>query len=146
MFDLNITLVIQLVNFIVTLVALDFLLIRPIRGIVKRRRDLANGLLGEAEKFTTGATEKLENYEAVLAKAREEGIALRESRKAEAGDSEAVLLEAARNEAQDFLTTSRKNTREAVAQTMTVMENRIPELSGMVAEKLLGKSKRSSAA
>lgn len=146
MFDVNITLVIQLVNFIVTLVVLNFLLIRPVRDIIRKRRDLATGLLTEAEQFTTNAAEKLENYEAVLAKAREEAAHIRETRKNEARAHEAEALETAHREAQEFLQTSREETRKAVDGAFASIEKRIPDLGKMVAAQLLGKSKRSSAA
>ena len=146
MLDINITLLIQLVNFIVTLVVLDFLLIKPIRGIIKKRRDLASGMLSDAETFTTEAAVKLENYETALAKAREEAAAVREARKGEALARESSLLETARQDAHEFLQSSREETRTAVAQTMTDMEKRIPDLSRLAVDRLLGKSKRSSVA
>lgn len=146
MLDINITLLIQLVNFLVTLAVLDFLLIKPIRGIIRKRRDLATGMLSEAEQFTSEAAEKLENYEAALAKAREEAAAVRETRKNDAVAKETGMLEAARKDAQEFLQSSRDETRSAVAETMADMEKRIPDLSQMVVDRLLGKSKRSSAA
>lgn len=146
MLDINITLLIQLVNFIITLVVLDFLLIKPIRGIVKKRRDLASGMLADAESFTSDAADKLEDYEAALAKAREEAAALRETRKVEAVTRETSLLETARADAQAFLQTSREETRASIAATVADMEKRIPDLSDMVVARLLGKSKRSPAA
>ncbi|MDR3073441.1 MAG: ATP synthase F0 subunit B [Deltaproteobacteria bacterium] len=139
MFDINITLLIQLVNFIVTLAALDFLLIRPIRGIVKKRRDLASGMLAETERFTAEAAGKLEGYETALGKAREEAAAIREARKNEGAATEAELLAAAAREAQEFLRESRASTRAQVAGTMADMERRLPELAAMAAARLLGK-------
>lgn len=146
MFDINITAVIQLANFIITLVGLNFLLIRPVREMLKKRRDLASGMLSDAEKFTSDAAEKLENYEAVLAKAREEAAALRDTRKSEGAAKEAELLEAAQREAHEFLQASREETRKAVLNTAAAMRKRIPDLAKMVAAQLLGKSKRPSAA
>lgn len=146
MLDINITLLIQLVNFLVTLAVLDFLLIKPIRGIIRKRRDLATGILSEAEHFTSEAAEKLENYEAALVKAREEAATLRETRKNDAVVKEADMLETARKDAQDFLQASRDETRAAMAEAAAAMEKRIPDLSQLVVSRLLGKSKRSSAA
>lgn len=146
MLDINITLLIQLVNFIVTLFVLDILLIKPIRAIIRKRRDLAGAMLSEAEKFTAEAAAKLENYEAALAKARQEAAAAREARKSEARAREADLLEAARQEAREFLQASRKETKNAVARAAADMEKRVPDLSRMVVDRLLGTSKRSSAA
>lgn len=146
MFDVNITLVIQFVNFIVTIVVLDFLLIRPIRNIVKKRRDLASGMLSDAEQFTTEAAEKLESYEAALAKAREAAAKVREERKLEAVVKEGELLQAAQRDAQEFLRESREQTRASVAKTMADMKKRIPDLADLAVSRLLGKTKRSSAA
>ncbi len=146
MLDINITLLIQLGNFIVTLFALDFLLIKPIRGIIKKRRDLAGGMLADAERFTTDAAAKLEKYEAALARAREEAAALREASKSEAAAREASLLETARQDAQEYLQSSREETRNAVAAAMADLEKRIPDLSKLAVTRLLGTSKQSPAA
>ena len=146
MLDINITLLIQLVNFIVTLVVLDFLLIKPIRGIIRKRRELAGGMLSDAESFTTEAARKLEDYEAALAKAREEASSLRETRKSEAQATEADILETARKNAQELLQASREETRASVVEAMADMEKRIPALTRLAVDRLLGKSNRSSAA
>lgn len=146
MFDVNLTLAIQFVNFVVTLVVLDYLLIRPIRGIIKKRRDLASGMLADAATFTSDAADKLETYEAALAKAREEAASLRDKRREEGTARETDLLEAAHREAKEFLQSSRESTEAAVAQTRAAMENRVPEFADMAVAALLGKSRRSSAA
>lgn len=146
MLDINITLLIQLANFLVTLFVLDFLLIKPIRGIIRKRRELAGSMLSDAENFMDDAADKLENYQAVLAKAREEAAAVREARKSEGTAKESGLLETARQDAQEFLASSREETRKAIDETMADMEKRIPDLSKMVVSRLLGKTNRSSAA
>jgi len=145
MLDINITLLIQLVNFIVTLVVLNFLLIKPIRGIIRKRRDLASGMLADAETFTTEAAQKLKEYEASLARAREEAALAREASKNEAHIAEAAILETARKDALDFLNASREETKNAITQAMADMDARIPDLAQMAVNRLLGKSARTSA-
>lgn len=146
MLDINITLLIQLANFLVTLFVLDFLLIKPIRGMIRKRRELASGMLSDAESFMNDAADKLENYQAVLTKAREEAAAVREVLKSEGTAKESGLLETARQDAQEFLSSSREETRKAIDEAMADMEKRIPDLSKMVVSRLLGKTNRSSAA
>lgn len=146
MLDINITLLIQLVNFIVALLGLNFLLIKPVRDIIKKRRELAGSMLSDAEQFTNGAAAKLEDYQAALSKAREEAAAVRETLKSEAAAKESGLLETARQDAQAFISSSREETRKAIDEAMSDMEKRIPELSKMVVSRLLGKTNRSSAA
>lgn len=146
MFDINITLIIQLVNFIVTIVVLNYLLIQPIRAMLQKRRDLASGMLRDAESFNKEAAAKLENYEAALTRAREEAALTRDIKKREGVASETELMDAAYAEAQKFLQTSREETRKSVAATMETMEKRVPELAKMATAQLLGKSKRAPAA
>ena len=71
MVDLNITLWIQLANFLVTLVVLHYLLISPIRKIIRKRKDNVEGLIGEIEAFTAEKQQLLDEYESELRKARE---------------------------------------------------------------------------
>ncbi len=145
MIDIDVTLFFQFINFIITLVVLNYLLIRPIRDIVKKRRDLAAGLLSDAESFTGDAAEKLERYEAALAAARIDAAKIRDERR-NAGEAEQEnLLRAAQQEAQEFLAASRDDTRKAVAEAMAAIKKRIPDLAAMAAARVLGKKTRSAA-
>ena len=67
MINFDISFVIQLVNFIITLLVLNLLLIKPVRGIIKKRNDLMAGRVDEINKFTDSATAKMSDYEAQLA-------------------------------------------------------------------------------
>lgn len=146
MFDVNVTLIIQLINFILTVVVLNYLLIKPIRGIVKKRRDLASDMLSAAENFTEDAEGKLKTYETALGKAREEAAAARAMKKNEGASRGTELLEAARREACEYLQSSREETRDAVAEAMAALEKRVPDLARMTAARLLGKTGRAPAA
>jgi F-type H+-transporting ATPase subunit b len=139
MIDINGTLLIQLVNFIVALVGMNFLLIKPIRAIVRKRRDLASALLRDAEQFTAEAARKLEHYEAALARTREEAARNREADKAAALAREDRILADAQKEAQDFLRAARESTGRSVSQAMEEMRGRIPGLAKLAADVLLGK-------
>ncbi len=145
MIDIDITIFFQFANFVVTLVALNFLLIRPLRDIVKKRRDLAAGLLSDTESFTAAAAKKLEQYEAALVKAREEAAAVRDAQKAEGTGTQENLLQAAQQEAQDYLVASRSRTSAAVAEASADLKKRVPDLAALVAAKLLDRKTRSAA-
>jgi F-type H+-transporting ATPase subunit b len=138
MFDINLTIIIQFVNFAVTLVVLNVLLIRPIRGIVKKRRDLASGMIGDTKTFIDDAREKLSSYEAALAKARAEAAAVRGEAKRQAALQEADMLRKAQAEAQEYLKHSRDETRKAVEKTMADMQKRTPDLARLAVSRLLG--------
>lgn len=137
MIDIDITLLFQMVNFIVTLVVLNMLLIRPIRDIVSKRRELASGFLRDAERFNNDAAERLEKYETTLAGTREQGAKERETQKAAAAAQESALLAAAHAEAQDYLHQSREETRKAVAAATQELLAQIPVLAAQAAARLL---------
>lgn len=80
MLDLNITLVFQLVNFFIALFMLNILLIRPIRTIIKKRNGIMDDMAGEADSFETQAAERLAEYEAELARCRQDAGLTREGR------------------------------------------------------------------
>ena len=73
MIDLDITFFIQLANFFIVLAVLNPLLIKPIRKIIKERKEAAAALLGESEGFFQSAEGKLGQYEAALAEAMSAG-------------------------------------------------------------------------
>lgn len=138
MIDINITLLIQLVNFIIALVGMNYLLIKPVRAIVKERRDIASGLLRDTEEFAANASAKLETYERTLAEAREEASRIRQADKENALARESGILESAQKDAQEFLRSSREETRAAVRRAMDEMRGRIPALADQAAGRLLG--------
>lgn len=145
MIDIDITVLFQFANFVITLVVLNFLLISPVRAIVKKRRDLAAGLLSDTESFTSDAAKKLEQYEAALAKAKEEAVTIRDAQKAEGASTQENLLHAAQQEAQEYLAASRGQTRAAIAEASAALKKRVPDLAALAAAKLLGKKTRSAA-
>ena len=137
MIDIDITLLFQMVNFVITLVVLNIVLIRPIRDIVRQRREIASGFLQETERFNTDAAGQLEKYEAALAATREQGAKEREAQKAAAAVEENTLLAAAHGEAQEYLRQSREETHRAVAAATEDLLGQIPAFAAQAATRLL---------
>ena len=79
MINIDITLLIQLVNFLVALAIINYLIIRPVRGVIARRRAQNDELRGSADTIRSEADLKMEGYTARIAKARAEVAAARES-------------------------------------------------------------------
>lgn len=138
MIDLNITMLFQLVNFLVTLVVLNALLIRPIREIIKKRSDKMADLLGESEQFFCQAGDKLKNYEAVLAITRAEAAAERDKAKAAGIAREQEIVTAAAQEAQDYLTASRASVTDQVTKAMDDLKGQVGALAASATAKVLG--------
>jgi F-type H+-transporting ATPase subunit b len=73
----DISMLIQMVNFLVTLLVLNFLLFRPIRRIVRERKEKIARSEAEIERVRLGAQEKLSMFESQLEQARNEGAGKR---------------------------------------------------------------------
>lgn len=138
MIDLNITMLFQLVNFLVTLIVLNIILIRPVREMIKQRSDKMAGLLGESEEFSSQAEAKLKNYEAVLAKTRAEATAERELAKAAGITREQEIVAAATQEAHDYLLKSRAVVTTQVAKAMDDLKSQVGALAATATAKVLG--------
>lgn len=108
MIDLDVTFFIQLVNFLIVLAVLNPLLIKPIRKIIRERKEAAAALLGESEEFFHSAEDKLTQYEDALAKAREQALAARESLRVQALSTGDEITTKATREAQGHLKAARE--------------------------------------
>lgn len=108
MLDLNATFLIQLANFIITIVVLNLILYKPIRGIIRKRAEVMGASLGEIEKFTKAADLKVADYEKALEEARRKGVEARNKFKDEGFGREKELVDAASREAATFMKSARE--------------------------------------
>ena len=135
MIDMDITLAVQAVNFLLTLLVFNFLVISPIRGIIKKRNAAMADMLSETEKFNEAAASKLQNYEAALAEARVAGTEERLKVKDAATAEEKRIVEAANGEAQETLAAARGELAEQVKAASAALKAQV----GALAEKTVGK-------
>lgn len=138
MIDINITAVIQLVNFLVTLVVLNYLLIRPIRDMIRKRKGIVDGLGQEIDGFAKSAAERLASYEAELAKARDEANTLRKQAKLEAEAEEKAILARASKEAQAAIQAEQVSVRSEADGAYRVLRENVPSFADAALSKLLG--------
>ena len=94
MIDIDSTFFIQLINFLITVVFLNVLLVKPIRDKIKERNTLMASQLGSIEEFTSSADAKLKGYETALDSARQQGLELRKQMRAEGSGEEQQIMSA----------------------------------------------------
>ena len=137
MLDLNITLVFQLVNFFIAIFVLNILLIRPIREIIKKRNGVMDNLAGEADSFESQAAERLANYEAELARARQDaGLTREEGRNAGLTEQQG-LVGTAQKSARDILADTRRSLRGQAEATLSELRNQVSDFSARLADRLI---------
>lgn len=138
MLDLNITLVFQFVNFIIALFVLNWLLIKPVREIIRKRNVLMDDMASEADNFHAEAQKRLDAYEASLAEARKQAGETRESGKNEGLAELQAIVGNAQQSAKDLLEENRKALHGEAEKALTELRNGIDGFSARLGEKLLG--------
>ncbi|MFO7802351.1 MAG: F0F1 ATP synthase subunit B [Desulfovermiculus sp.] len=140
MIELNITLFIQLVNFLILLALLNVVIYKPIRGIVKQRQAKMSNDLTEVERFNEQAQAKLADYQAALDQARREAGDVRESQKKEAVAEEKDILSAASQEGSQMLNAAREDIEAQSQEARKALNQQVKKYAKLVTDKVLVKA------
>lgn len=137
MIELDVTLWFQLANFIITLVVLNFLLIRPVRDVIRQRRDTFSDIEKEIAAFTARAESELEAYEGNLRKAREEAAEVRKSARADADALGKTILSDAARDARESLRSSQASVHADAEQAAQILRAGVEGFARATVDKLL---------
>lgn len=137
MIDLDFTAVIQFVNFLITLVVLNYLLITPIRKIIKKRKESLEQMHDSAMTAEESIDAKLTNYNASLVKYRDEAAVVRENLRNEALVREREMTEKAQSDAQLRIQTARADIAAQVEKAMSELTHTVPALAKEAANRIM---------
>ena len=132
----DVTIFIQLANFLITVVVLNFLLIKPVRKQIASRREFALAHTDAIDAFTSDADTKIAAYESALAEARGTAAAAREQLKSEGHAKEQEILGAAQTDAQAFLRSSREEVSRETKAAMKTLTGQIDGFAAKAASKI----------
>lgn len=138
--DLDISLFIQMANFIFMVIALNYVLYRPIRGILRKRADKIGQLNQEIEANTAGARAKAEELQARLEQAKREGAQLREELKDQAREQQRRMIEEATREMEEAVARIREQVAKEITQAREQLKAEVQAFGRQLAEKILGRS------
>lgn len=138
--SLDTSLVIQLINFLLLILALNYLLYRPIRKILAERRELMGRLKAKAAK----AKGELENGDAEKARLNAESIRQAIHQKNEitakaAGEEKTILAEAQAQAARQ-VNDSRAKLQQAASAARAALAQDVQIIAKSMAEKILGRT------
>ena len=140
--NLDRSLIIQVVNFLVLLLILWRLLYRPLLATMEERSEAIRKSLEEAQAARAEAARQQEENAARLRQAHAEAAAIREQALKEAAEEQRRLVEAARAEAQRLMDSARAQTEADIRRAREELRREVAELATAVAEKLIHKSLR----
>lgn len=140
MIELNFTVLIQFLNFVLLLFLLNRLLYRPILRRMDERMAKIRGNLDAASSDREAARRLLSGYEAAIAKAKREGVnALFEAQR-EAGEETRRMVERHREEAALLIEEARRRIEEQGALAGEALTREARNLAALITQQLAGRT------
>ena len=140
MIDFNATLFIQFANFIILIFILNYLLFRPLRGVIHQRRDEVEGAHSRVDALEKDIAARTAAYETRLAEARLKGNEEKTMLRSAALEEEKKLLEQAQGVASQKREEAKKQIGKEMVDARQVLKNKADALSQEVASKVLGRA------
>ena len=140
MVDINITLVIQLANFLILLVALHFILFRPILRTMEEREQGISSALGDARSAQERVQKRMEEYNTLLADAKQKAAAAFTAIYQEGLDAQRDMIAAERDKAGELLDKARADIKAAADAARADLKQETERLSQDITVKLLGRA------
>lgn len=140
MIDINVTLFIQLANFLILLVVLHFILFKPIRQIMQEREQGISAALGDAKNAQKRAQELLDQYNASLAASKQEATIAYNTSFQQGLDAQRDMIAAERAKAGALLDKARAEITAVSASARGELKKEAEKLSQELTSKLLGRA------
>lgn len=140
MVGVDISMPIQIVNFLVTLLILNYLLFRPIRRIVAERKEKIARSESEIERLRLSGQEKLGMFQTQIDQARAEGADKRLAARKAAQEEERALLDGVTKEMEATLERARAEIAADAAKARESLRAQADSFAAAMAEKILGRS------
>lgn len=140
MINVDWTMILQFVNFLVLMAVLNVLLYRPLRNVLAQRKEKIDGSHQRAKDLETQIEEKMTRYQEQLQDAKMKGSQERAEMRSAATAEEAKIVGAAREEAGQRLQELKAKVAEEAAAAETTLKTGTAALAGSIASKVLGRT------
>ncbi len=139
MIDINITLLIQMINFFVFLTLMNLILYRPIRRLVAERNALIEGRRLGIEQADSQAASAVSEFESKIQGARAEGRRKVQEFKDAAYKDEKEVMQQAGEEAAGYVQGVRDKIRQDMKEARAQLKGQVRGFSLELARKVLGR-------
>ena len=140
--DLDITFLLQFGLFVILLLILNPLLLRPMLQILEQPHEKIHGMRVEIERLQRQAAEDRENYEEQMGKALKEAQKAREEFRVAGREEERRILNAAREDVGRLITQAREEIRQAEVEAEQKLEAEVEGFAKDLMHKIVpGKDK-----
>lgn len=136
----DVSAVIQIINFIVLIILLNFLLYRPIRKIISQRKEKIQGLELSIETAGDAAVEKDKAFAQGIKDARVKGMREKDALLQEADEEEKRILEQINAKAQTELAEVRSKIAADVDTVKGALSKQVDAFANAISQKILGRN------
>jgi F-type H+-transporting ATPase subunit b len=138
--DIDYTLWIQLVNFIVLIFILNVLLYKPILGIMDKRKRQFDGARDEVRTLHESVEKKMAEYEEAVRKAKQAAMEQKAEYVKEGAEEARKIVDAVRGVIPKMMEEFQGKMNREIEEARGVLKNQSQRLSLEIAEKVLGRS------
>lgn len=140
MIDINVSLLYQLANFLVLLIALNYTLFKPIRQVMQEREQGISSSISDAKAAQERMQNLLEQYNVSLAEAKQKAAATFNGIYQQGLDEQRNVVSAERAKATDMLDKARADVAAASNAARAELKKEAERLSQEITSKLLGRA------
>lgn len=140
MLSINLTVLVQIANFLFLLFILNIILYKPIRNILGRRKGEIDSFEKTIKDFQDRLSQATGELDESIAGARKEGFKERENCKNEGLEEEKGMVDGATASSGDEIAKAKKNIESEVVEVRQSLEKEIAFFSKELATKILGRS------
>ncbi len=139
MIEINLTILIQVLQFLLLLFILNRFLFRPTINLIEKREQKITGWEQETKKCRELMEERLQSYENQVLEAKAKAQEQQELITEELKEGEDKKLEAASEEALRIVAATREKLQEETEALRVQLREQVEEMSQLVTEKVLGR-------
>ena len=140
MIELDGTLVLQFVNFMILMVVLNALLFKPLRAALKARKETIEGSKAKVQDIDEQVQAQVARYEAQLQEARQQGSQERSALRKTGQEEEVRILGEANRSAAERLQTITAQIQEEANSARQALRGETEALAKEIAGKVLGRA------
>ena len=140
MLNIDGTLFLQIINFLVLLLILNLILFKPIRRILSQRQEEMNSRQKTIDDYQDQAGKSEKGIEEGMVQARKEGYTEKETLKAQGLEEEKGILQEAGAGVEKKLGAAKEEIEAKIAAARETLEAQIGSFSDELAQKILGRS------
>jgi F-type H+-transporting ATPase subunit b len=140
MISLDGSIIAAIIIFLTVVIALNHLLLRPLVRVQVEREARTTGTITQANEQLQHYTELFDQYEAAIRNARAEGYRIQEQARSEALRKRNIMLELARDRAEQLMNESRDSIRNQVHAAKTQLGQEAQEIARAITATVLRRS------